>query len=472
MRLRIAAPCLALLAAFTSSAALAQVLTAEEAARIDRLVAENLANTGVPSASIAIVRGGRIVFTKAYGKQSETMKTASTEAPYQIASVSKQFTAAALLLLEDRGKLSLDDKISKYVPGITDGDSITIRQLLSHTSGLQDYWPQDYSFEAMETPTTPQQIVDRWGRKPLDYAPGTKWQYSNTGYVVAGMIVEKVAGMPLIDFLQANIFAPLKMTAKDQDRATGPGDPQGYHRFALGPVRLAKPAAYGWLFAAGELSMSPTDLAKWDIARIERSLLPADDWAAQETAMVLSDGKSTNYGLGVQLGKSEDGRRVVEHGGEAVGFLTENVVFPDDKAAIVVAVNADFGDAHARIARGIADVIFSGKAAQTDAAPEAIKTAQARAIFDAMRSGTLDPARMTDNWNYFYRGVVVQDYRKSLAPLGEPVRFELLAPPRLRGGFVNRNYRVTYPNRRLAIITYAEAGDHGRYEQFLVMPAQ
>ncbi len=471
MHRRLLTPLFALVAASTSSAALAQAITPQETARIDQIVAENLANTGVPSASVAVVRGGEIIFAKAYGKQSETMKVATTKAPYQIASVSKQFTAAALLLLEDQGKLSLDDTVSKYVPGVTDGDKITLRQLLSHTSGLQDYWPQDYSFQAMETPTTPQKIVDRWAKKPLDYAPGTKWQYSNTGYVVAGMVVEKVAGMPLIDFLQANIFMPLKMTAKDQDLATGKNDPQGYHRFALGPVRVAQPAAYGWLFAAGELSMSPTDLAKWDIARINRSILPADDWAEQETPVILPDGRNTNYGLGVTIRTGADGRRSIEHGGEAVGFLTQNIVYPDDKAAIVVAVNADFGDAQGTIAHGIADLILPAKSAPA-ADVEVQKTAQARAIFDAMRNGMLDKAKMTDDWNYFFTGTAADDYRASLSPLGEPSSFEPLGPPRLRGGFVNRNYRVTYPGRKLTIITYAEPGDSGRYEQFLVMPAQ
>ncbi|OYY68974.1 serine hydrolase [Sphingomonas sp. 28-63-12] len=471
MRLRFIAPCLALLGVTTSSAAIAQAISPQESAQIDKLVAESLASTGVPSASIAIVRGGEIVLTKAYGKQSETIKKPRIDAPYQIASVSKQFTAAALLLLEDEGKLSLDDTVAKYLPGITDGDKITIRQLLSHTSGLQDYWPQDYSFQAMETPTTPQKIVDRWAKKPLDYAPGTKWQYSNTGYVVAGMIVEKVAGMSLIDFLQAHVFKPLGMTAKDQDLATGKNDPQGYHRYALGPVRVAQPAAYGWLFAAGELSMSPTDLAKWDIARINRTVLPADDWVAQETPVVLPDGKNTNYGLGV-FTATRDGRRYVEHGGEAVGFLTENIVYPDDKAAIVVAVNADFGGTQGTIARAIADLILPAKTATAAADPEIAKTAQARAVFEAMRAGTLDKAMMTENWNYFFTGTAAADYRASLAPLGEPTSFDPLGPPRLRGGFVNRNYRVTYPDRKLVVVSYAEPGEQGRYEQFLVMPAE
>lgn len=448
----------------------AQQLTADETARIDKIVADSLASTGVPSASVAVVRGGQIVFAKAYGKQSETMPVARVDAPYQIASVSKQFTAAALLLLEDDGKLSLDDYVSKFVPGITGGDTITIRQLLSHTSGLQDYWPQDYSFGAMATPVTPQGIVDRWAKKPLDFTPGTQWQYSNTGYVVAGMIVEKAAGMPLLAFLNKRVFGPLGMKAMDQDLAIGKNYPQGYQRFALGPVRPERPAAHGWLFAAGELAMSPTDLAKWDIARMNRTLLPADDWAAQETPILLANGKTTNYGLGVFARTGADGRRFVEHGGEAVGFLTENIVYPDDKVAIVVAVNADFGDAQGTIEHGIADLILPHPAKPAD--PEAARTAQARAVFDAMRSGTLDPKLMTDDWNYYFTATAAADYKNSLSPLGEPQSFEPLGPPRLRGGFVNRNYRVTYANRKLVIISYAEPGEQGRYEQFLVQPAE
>lgn len=203
--------------------ALAQALTPSETEQVDAIVAVALRSTGVPSASIAIVRDGKIVYAKAYGNQGPSFKTPSVDAKYPIASISKQFTAAALLLLEDDGKLSLDDPVSKYVPGITDGDKITIRQLLSHTAGLQDYWPQDYSFAAMEIPTTPQGIVDRWAKKPLDFAPGSQWQYSNTGYVVAGMIIEKVSGMKLMDFLQQRIFTPLDMHPVDQDHAVGKG---------------------------------------------------------------------------------------------------------------------------------------------------------------------------------------------------------------------------------------------------------
>ena len=448
--------------------ALAQNLTPAETAKVDTIVTDTLARNGVPSASIAIVRDGKIVFAKAYGKQSETIVTPRSDAPYQIASVSKQFTAAAILMLEDEGKLSLDDTVAKWVPGITEGDKITIRQLLSHTSGLQDYWPQDYSFAAMEKPVTPQQIVDRWAKKPLDFAPGTQWQYSNTGYVVAGMIVEKAAGKPLLAYLQDKVFKPLGMKVIDQDLAVGKGFPQGYHRYALGPVRVEKPAAHGWLFAAGELAMSASDLAKWDIARLNRSVMPADDWQVQETPILLTNGKSTNYGLGVFTGTAK-GHRYVEHTGEAVGFLSENIVYPDDKAAIVVLTNSWSGDAFQAIAQGIAKTILPP--APVNTAENAV-TARARKVFDQLRAGTLDRALLTEDANYYFTPVTLGDYKDSLSALGEPTSFSQVGGDRLRGGFVNRNYRVAYGDKTLSISTYSEPGETGRFEQFLVAPGQ
>ncbi|BCA61729.1 serine hydrolase [Sphingomonas sp. HMP9] len=455
-------------AALLPAPALAQSLTPAETAQIDTLVAGALGDTGVPSASIAVVRGGRIVFAKAYGKPSESIATADPKLPYQIASISKQFTAAAVLLLEDEGKLRLDDTVAKYIPGVTGGDRITIRQLLSHTSGLQDYWPQDYSFAAMAKPVTPQQIIDRWAKKPLDFAPGTQWQYSNTGYVVAGMIVEKVSGQPLLGFLQQRIFKPLDIRALDQDKAIGKAFPQGYGRFALGPVRAETPSANGWLYAAGELSMSAEDLAKWDVARLNRTTLPADDWAAQETPVKLADGSSNGYGLGVFTGAA-NGRRYVEHSGEAVGFLSENTVYPDDKAAIVVLTNSWFSDATGRIAAGIAKIVLPAPSASVE---DTAALTRARAVYDQLRTGTLDRKGLTEDANYYFKPVALADYKTSLSALGEPTAFAQTGKTRLRGGFVNRTYRITYPDRTLSLSTYAEPGATGRYEQLLVAPAQ
>ena len=140
---------------------------------------------------------------------------------YAIGSVSKQFTATAILLLQEDGKLSLDDKVAKWFPQLTRAGDISIRQLLSMTSGYQDYWPQDYVFMDMQRPAPAREIMQRWAGKELDFEPGSQWQYSNTNYVIAAAIVERVSGMRFMEFLTQRIFPPLKMTSVG-DFDTGP----------------------------------------------------------------------------------------------------------------------------------------------------------------------------------------------------------------------------------------------------------
>jgi D-alanyl-D-alanine carboxypeptidase len=197
--------------------------------KIDKAAQDVLAHTGVPSASVAIVKDGAIAYVQAYGAARLDPNTqARSEMRYSIGSISKQFTAAAILLLQEDRKLSLDDKVAKYVPNLTRGNEVSIRQLLSHTSGYQDYWPQDYVPPFMLQPITTEKILDLWARKPLDFDPGTKWQYSNTNYVIAGLIIEKVSRMPLLQFLQKRVFAPLGMKSVmniDQDRLATPTRP-------------------------------------------------------------------------------------------------------------------------------------------------------------------------------------------------------------------------------------------------------
>src|SRR5881394_1986138 len=261
--------------AFVCSAA-AQTLPADLIEKIDKVATDTLARTGVPSASVAVVKDGQIAYVKAYGDARLEPKTPATpQMRYSIGSISKQFTAAAILLLQEQGKLSLDDKVGKYVPDLTRANDVTIRQLLSHTSGYQDYWPQDYVMPGMLKPTDAQQIMNTWAKKPLDFDPGTKWQYSNTNYVIAGVIVEKVGHMPLLQLLQQRVFAPLGIKSTF-DTDSGPlteNDPRGYLRFALGPLRPAPKEGKGWMFAAGELAMTAEDLAKWDVSVINQTVL-------------------------------------------------------------------------------------------------------------------------------------------------------------------------------------------------------
>ena len=247
-------------------------LDAQEESKISKMLAAG----GVPSISISIVEeNGKTVYAKALGEASLSPERAATpQTRYAIGSISKQFTAAAILLLAEERKLSLDDTVSKYFPQYTRANEITIRQLLSHTSGYEDFAPQDYMIPEWLQPATPDAVLDKWAKKPLDFDPGTKWQYSNTNYVLAGRIAEKASGMDLMKFLQQKIFAPLKMsTAGDCSVDKTPDDAVAYTRFGLGPARPALREAPGWYFAAGELCMTPADLARWNISFLNKKIL-------------------------------------------------------------------------------------------------------------------------------------------------------------------------------------------------------
>jgi D-alanyl-D-alanine carboxypeptidase len=241
-----------------------ETLPAQTRKAIDGTVAQVLTRSGVPSASVAVVKDGRIVFAQAYGlSRIDPARAATPQMRYAIGSISKQFTAAAVLLLAEEGKLSLGDKVGKWLPTLTRASEATLRQLLSMTAGYEDDWPQDYMLPQMSEPVKPAQILELWAQKPLDFEPGTKWQYSNTNYVAAGLIVEKVSGMGLMEFLHKRILDPLHMSSVyDVDRAALPDeDAQRYLRYGLGPPRPAPKEAAGWIYAMGELAMTAHDLA-------------------------------------------------------------------------------------------------------------------------------------------------------------------------------------------------------------------
>jgi D-alanyl-D-alanine carboxypeptidase len=440
-------------------------LSPEMQHKIDDIATAALAKTGVPSASLAVVKDGHIAYLHAYGNARLDPQTAATpQMRYSIGSVSKQFTAASILLLQQEGKLSLDDKVGKFLPDLTRASDVTIREILSHTSGYQDYWPQDYVMPEMLQPTTARKILDVWARKPLDFEPGTKWQYSNTNYVIAGLIVEKASGQPLLQFLQQHIFTPLDMkSVADTDQAKlGDTDPTGYMRYALGPVRPAPKEGTGWLFAAGELAMAADDLAKWDISIMNQSLLKPASYRDFATEVVLANGLGTRYGLGVDV-RSEFDRRELSHSGEVSGFTSENDVYPDDHVAVVVLTNEDASDAAEAIAKGIAPLLLASDGAAT---PE--KLAQAQRIFAGLQRGTIDRSLFTDNANSYFSEQALQDFASSLGPLGSSQEF-VQTRQALRGGMTLRIYSVKFAKIELTAWTY-EMPD-GKLEQFQVAPA-
>jgi D-alanyl-D-alanine carboxypeptidase len=447
---------------FGGVAAPAQTLAPGQRARIDQIARDVLSQPGAPpSASIAVVTGGRVAYAHAYGNARIAPPTpARPGMRYSIGSISKQFTAAALLWAAEQGKLSIDDPISRFLPGLTRASEVSIRRLLSHTSGYQDYWPQDYVFPLMGKPVNAAQILDRWARLPLDFEPGTEYQYSNTGYVAAGAVFEKATGTPLMQFLREKVFVPLGMKSVmdvDQERLTE-SDAAGYMRYGLGPLRPSPKEGKGWLFAAGELAMTAEDLALWDISLIERRILKPTSYRELETPVRLNNGLPVNYALGLNV-RNRDGRRVLSHGGEISGFCAQNVVFPEDRIAVVVLVNQISTGAAEALAQRIVPLLLQPRTEPGGAK----RLEQARAIFTSLQKGTIDRSLFTENANSYFSDQALRDFASSLGPLGAFQSFTELEHDK-RGGMIGRTFQVRFPGRELAIRTY-ELPD-GKWEQF------
>ena len=453
---------LLVLAIVPSFAQTAPLLASDLRNQIDGIAHHVLETTGVPGASLAVVKDGKIAYLQAYGEARLDPRTPSQpQMRYSIGSISKQFTAAAMLLLAEEGRLSLDDPVSKYVPDLTRGNEVTIRELLSHTSGYQDFWPQDYVPPLMLQPITADGIMDRWARKPLDFDPGTKWQYSNTNYVIAGVIAEKVSGAPLLQLLSQRIFSPLGMrsVADTNENKLPATDPSGYFRYAIGPLHPAPKEGKGWMFAAGELAMTAEDLAKWDISMIHQTVLKPASYREMETEVLLKNGVGTRYGLGVQV-MSLGGHRVLEHGGEVSGFTAENIVIPDDGMAVVVLTNQDAAEAASEIGSQVRTAIL-----QTEHPQDPKQDALVRKVYDGLLQGKIDRSLFTDNANAYFTEQAVKDYASSLGPLGAPLSF---TQDRVsaRGGMTERVYEVKYASKSLVIIIY-EMPD-GKFEQYMI----
>jgi CubicO group peptidase (beta-lactamase class C family) len=442
----------------------AERLSGGEQRAVDAAAEDTLAALSVPGATLAIVKGGEIVYAQAYGFARLPNTRATPNMAFPVGSVSKQFTASLILSLAQDGKLSLDDKVGKFLPKLTGADQVTIRQILSHTAGYPDYAPEDYSTPPMQKATTPAALAADWGSRKLDFTPGTDWQYSNTGYTIAGLIAEKAGGAPLFAQIQARITGRLHLaSAADYDADNvAPGGPLGYQRYALGPPRQAPLDRPGWSFGSGQMEMTASDLARWDISLIKKSLLSNASYAALETPVRLTNGTDTQYGLGVEV-RDVDGHHAVYHSGEETGYTAYNETFPTDRLAVAVMVNEDATPAATVIARQIEAAVF-GIQGVTGKDKASRRTAK---LLGQLATGQIEASGLTDNTRAYFSPAVLADYRNSLAPLGPVIGIVELSRES-RGGMVFHAYRVRFLRRRVGVTTY-ELPD-GKLDQLLVEP--
>ncbi len=449
--------------------------TPELKAKVDAAAEQVLTQTGVPSAEVGIVAGGKIVMTAAYGDArldagSDPALKAMPAMKYPIGSISKQFTAAAVLLLAQDGQLSLDGTVSRWFPELTRANEVTLREILSHTSGYEDYAPQDYTIPLWVGPADPLKLVHEWAEKPLDFEPGTEWQYSNTNFVLAALIVQKASGMPYWEFMESRVIRPLGLKDVinlDTDRLKV--EPLGYMRNALGPLRPAQMEGPGWYFGDASLAMPVASLLDWDISLMDETLLKPASYKAMETEVKLKNGDGTHYGFGMEV-LNVKGRRLLEHSGEVGGFVAENMVFPDDKIAIAVLTNEEASSAASTIARAIAPLVLppSSPAAKPEDSGKAAAETQARTILSGLQAGTLDRALFTPDCNFYFSEVAIGDFKSSLGPLGS-ISSLTEEGEELRGGMVFREFAVKFGNGTALTLTTYTMPD-GKLEQFLVGP--
>lgn len=326
---------LCLLSVFVSGAA--------QADTVDDVAKAEMQKQHIPGLSLAVVRAGKVIKAKGYGFANLELNVPATpQTVFLSGSVGKQFTAAAIMLLVEDGKLALDEKLSKYLPGTPESwKDITIRRLLTHTSGITDYQP-DIDFKRDYTDT---EMIQTFAKYPLDFPTGDYWSYSNLGYVTLGILIKQVTGKFYGDFLKERVFTPLGMTNTRvySESDLVPNRAAGYYWIKDG-YKNQEYVTQNWNQTAdGSLLFTVLDMAKWDAALYSKKLLKQSTLDALWTPVKLNNGYEAPYGFGWSLGDYR-GRRLIEHGGAWLGFKTQISRYVDDKLTVIVLANAGGAD--------------------------------------------------------------------------------------------------------------------------------
>lgn len=331
-----------------------------------------------PGAIVLVTKDGKPLLRKAYGMADVGRKIVMTpDMSTRLGSITKQFTAVAILLLAEQGKLALSDPITKFLPDYPmQGKVITIEHLLTHTSGIVSYTSKPGFSDQVGRDVTVAQMIDSFKNEPLQFEPGTRFAYNNSGYFLLGAIIEKVSGQPYAKFLEQRIFVPLGMTrtAYEGHERTAAKRAVGHTRSELGVVP-SKPISMTQPFAAGALVSTVDDLARWDAALAGGKLLKPASLARAWTSYKLADGKPTNYGYGWGIGQVR-GTDAIRHGGGINGFATHALRLPKENVYVAVLTNTDSGKVATDMVAAQAAAIAIGKPYPTrkaiTLAPEAL----------------------------------------------------------------------------------------------------
>ncbi len=325
--------------------------------KVDKFIRAEMENRRIPGLALTIVRDGKTLKTAAYGFANLELKSPTkAETVFEIGSVTKQITAAGILLLQQQGKLSVDDKIATYLQDLpATWTNITLRHLLTHTSGIKSYTGLD-GFELTKHLKQPQ-FLKALASVPVEFAPGEKWKYCNTGYSLLGYIIENVSGKKYWEFIGENIFGPLQMTSTTNREPSIiiPNRADGYElkKSAL----INRDYDLTDIFSAGAIVSTVGDLAKWNAALNSEQLLNASSKSQMWTSGKLNDGKETGYGFGWHVTPPQPHPNI-GHGGSTSGFSATLQRFPEDKLNVIILCNSGEDGVATALAKNIATFYF------------------------------------------------------------------------------------------------------------------
>jgi D-alanyl-D-alanine carboxypeptidase len=427
---------------------LADAQAAVQTQAVDAVVQKAMQTRQFPGVSVAVVKDGTVVLAKGYGfSDVEKSIKATEQTVYQLASVTKPFTAMATLMLVEDGKLSLDGKVTEILPGLPAAWApVTVRHLLSHTSGIKSYTDVFGEKKVAESQVfTPDQILALVKDAPLTFTPGEKFAYCNTGYYLLGMIVEKASGKPYGTFVADRIFKPLGMTSTSLDDYADarPVRAKGYS-FTNSQTTAAEHTHPSQPVAAGALVSTVVDLAKWDAALTSRKLLKPASYDLMWTAMRFNSGTASHYALGWEVQPYRTRARL-SHGGGITGFSTFFARYPDDRVTVIALVN-QAGGAGQAVANAVAEVYIPAlkqNAAKPIADPDPTVTAFLKQALTSAAGGTIEPESLTPEFRSFLLPDRIKQGPDMMGRHGALQAFELLEDT-TRDGRRVRIYRATF----------------------------
>ncbi len=414
--------------------------------KLDTYFNSQLQKKKTPSISVAVIQRGKVIYGKGFGMANlEDEVLASANSVYRIGSITKQFTATMIMQLVKEGKLKLEDPFESILSDMPAAWSkVTVKQLLNHTSGVKSYTeiPGLFANDAMK-PTTPAGIIKTVESAQLDFEPGTKWHYSNSGYELLGMIIEKLDTRPYEESLKARILTPLGM---DHTYFTGenrlvPHRAQGYSNSNVGFLH-SQYLNMDWPYAAGSIESTVLDLAKWDEALYSDKILSQDQLKEMWSPTKLADGSIQPYGFGWQVSKMND-QNIVEHSGGIHGFTSFIRRCPSLGISVVVLTNSDSGGDPATMAKDAMGIVEPAlvQRASVDKSPATTKHDQG--VLQSLLDGKFDRSSMTPEFAAKLPAEKMATANKQMSVLGKILKFEFISEEP-SGVLTVRNYKVTF----------------------------